>query len=161
MATFKEYIAAEGAADKLPREVLDDLLQRYEWFSVARVIRSAQENAIDGRLAIVAAARAHSSINQQAVKGEMIISLSSNDLIDRFLKEDNLRIIAEEGEPAGDILIEAQLTEEEDVVSEELAEIYLAQGLYKDAIAIYNKLSLQNPEKSVYFAKIIGKIETK
>ena len=32
-----------------------------------------------------------------------------------------------------------------------------AQGLYDEAIAIYRKLSLLNPEKSVYFAEIIDK----
>ena len=52
------------------------------------------------------------------------------------------------------------LDEEDEVVSEELAEIYLAQGLRDEALAIYRKLSLRNPEKSVYFAELIGKIET-
>lgn len=55
---------------------------------------------------------------------------------------------------------EAELSDEEDLVSEELAEIYLAQGLRSEALAAYRKLSLLNPEKSVYFAKIIGQIET-
>ena len=41
----------------------------------------------------------------------------------------------------------------------EVAEIYLAQGLCDKAIAIYRKLSLLNPEKSVYFAELIGKLE--
>ena len=53
------------------------------------------------------------------------------------------------------------LDEEDEVVSEELAEIYLAQGLRDEALAIYRKLSLRNPEKSVYFAELIDKIEKK
>ena len=50
---------------------------------------------------------------------------------------------------------------DDDLVTEDLAEIYLAQGLYDEAIAIYRKLSLLNPEKSVYFASLIDKIANK
>ena len=46
-----------------------------------------------------------------------------------------------------------------EIVSEQLAEIYLKQGMKKEAIEMYRKLSLQNPEKSIYFAKILEKIK--
>ena len=42
--------------------------------------------------------------------------------------------------------------------TEELAEIYRQQGLNDEACAIYRKLSLRNPEKSVYFAELIDEI---
>ena len=72
-----------------------------------------------------------------------------------------LRIVQEIGPLSlAEVRTEADLTDEEDLVSEELAEIYLAQGLRAKAIDTYRKLSLLNPEKSVYFAELIGRIET-
>ena len=93
--------------------------------------------------------------------GVSLCALSPADLIDRFLKEGGHRIVAEEGEVVEEVRTEAELSGDDDLVTEDLAEIYLAQGLYDEAIAIYRKLSLLNPEKSVYFASLIDKIANK
>jgi len=45
-------------------------------------------------------------------------------------------------------------------VSETLAEIYVAQEHPELAIEIYRKLSLDNPEKSAYFASLIDKLKS-
>ena len=81
--------------------------------------------------------------------------------IEIFLREGGHRIVAEEGEVVEEVRTEAELSGDDDLVTEDLAEIYLAQGLYDEAIAIYRKLSLLNPEKSVYFASLIDKIANK
>jgi uncharacterized protein (DUF2164 family) len=75
------------------------------------------------------------------------------------LKRDDYRIVAEEG--SADDLSRVEFDDDEDMVSEELAEIYLNQGLYDDAINTYRKLSLLNSEKSIYFAELIAQIEEK
>ena len=88
-----------------------------------------------------------------------LTEVTADDIIDRFLRADNLRIVAEDGEADGDIVTEAAFDADDDLASEELAEIYLAQGLKDMAKETYRKLSLLNHEKSVYFAELIAKIE--
>lgn len=85
--------------------------------------------------------------------------MTAEDRIERFLLQGDHRIVAQPGEVEEEIRTEAELDEEDDVVSEELAEIYVAQGLRAEAADIYRKLSLRNPEKSVYFAELIRKME--
>ncbi|OJY95758.1 MAG: hypothetical protein BGP13_00200 [Sphingobacteriales bacterium 40-81] len=48
--------------------------------------------------------------------------------------------------------------EQKEVVTEAMAEVYARQGLHKKAIETYQKLSLLNPDKRVYFAAKISKL---
>lgn len=47
------------------------------------------------------------------------------------------------------------------IVSETLAKIYITQGEFKEAIAVYNKLKLKNPEKETYFNSKIDELKSK
>ena len=48
-----------------------------------------------------------------------------------------------------------------EVFTESMADVYLSQGKTQKAIEIYQKLSLQNPSKSAYFADLIKSIKEK
>lgn len=88
--------------------------------------------------------------------------LNQSTLIDRFIEADP-RILPKdriEDLPREQIDISLEsIKESEDNISELLAEIFYAQGHYKRAIAIYDKLSLKFPDKSAYFAIQIKKIK--
>ena len=50
------------------------------------------------------------------------------------------------------------ITKEDGLASESLADIYTKQGKYDQAIEMYRKLSLRNPQKNAYFARKIEAI---
>jgi len=50
------------------------------------------------------------------------------------------------------------ISSEDGLVSETLADIYIKQEKYDKAVEVYRKLSLRNPQKSVYFARKIEEI---
>jgi hypothetical protein len=158
MADLKQYIASSGGG-KIPSvEELNAVLERYEWFELARVVRQISSDKRDSRLSITAPWRSQSSLSRAAIDTEAVLRLTADDIIDRFLQEEDLRIVAK-GDETAEVVTEAKFADEDEVVSEDLAEIYLLQGLSERAVSIYRKLSLQNPEKSIYFAEQISKLE--
>ena len=149
-----------GTVGPVDEAQLDALVGRYEWFTPARILRVLQTGRSDRRVSIAAVSRllplGRFTVDQVGRRKR-----TKRLPIDRFLKEGGHRIVAEEGEVVEEVRTEAELSGDDDLVTEDLAEIYLAQGLYDEAIAIYRKLSLLNPEKSVYFASLIDKIANK
>lgn len=125
-------------------KVLDELIERYPWFSAARAVKMRLEGGAKLRY---------------EVDAEKIAEEREGELINRFLRKSDYRIVAEDGEVTDEVRTEAEIDDEDDLVSEELAEIYLSQGLKCEAIEIYRKLSLLNSEKSAYFAEKIESIE--
>ena len=99
------------------------------------------------------------SIEKTANEDWKTDSLTNDDLIDQFIKS-NPRLKPPQIMPQDqeDISLKS-LTEPEDLITEPIAKIYLAQGLTDKAISIYEKLSLKYPEKSSYFAGQILEIK--
>ena len=88
-----------------------------------------------------------------------------SSLIDRFLmlKPGAIRRISDDQDSEGmenrAAILEKSVTENDELITESLASIYLQQKNYEKALTAYKKLSLKYPEKSIYFATQIEEIE--
>lgn len=82
------------------------------------------------------------------------------DLINKFIQEEP-RIKAKKDFFSPIDMAQQSVTEDENLISETLAKIYVAQGSYAKAIKAYEKLSLKYPEKSTYFADLIKETKEK
>ena len=148
----------------LDSDRLTATIEQYPWWGTARIElakRAMDSQTLDSKSRVITLLHPASLAKYQAIDIDKLTHLSTDDIIDRFLKLDNYRITAEDG-VADDLTTQNIEIEEgeEEYISEELAEIYLNQGLYEEAIDTYRKLSLLNSEKSIYFAELIAKIES-
>ena len=90
---------------------------------------------------------------------------SKDSLIDKFLEGDYGVIRQNPAEPkdtSNDHLkqvAEKSVEENEEIITETLANIYFQQKNFEKALDAFEKLSLKYPEKSVYFASRIKEIE--
>ena len=152
----KNFSDTQNDLITIDNELIEPLFRTERWSE--KVENSTSSDALGGDLVQTLCSRP--VLGAQSIDVERLTKITSEDIIDKFLRADTHRIVAEEGEVTQEIVVEAAFDEEDDMVSEELAEIYLAQGLKDMAKETYRKLSLLNPEKSIYFAGIIQKIDS-
>ena len=147
---------AENEPLEIPLEAVEGLMRSERW-SVAEGSAKAANVAANELLEELLE---RPSVGEQSIDIERLMLVTADDIIDKFLRSEPRRIVAEEGDVTDDIVTEPELDEDDEFVSEELAEVYLKQGLKDMAKETYRKLSLLNPEKSIYFAEIISKIDS-
>ena len=152
----KNFSDTQNDLITIDNELIEPLFRTERWSE--SVENSTSSDALGGDL--VQSLCSRPALDAQSIDVERLTKITSDDIIDKFLRSDSHRIVAEEGEVTQEIVVEAAFDDEDDMVSEELAEIYLAQGLKDMAKETYRKLSLLNPEKSIYFAEIISKIDS-
>ena len=140
---------------------IEQLLEQYPWWSAVHlaIARTSQGEITDAATRLVAMLHPTATLRPADIDLERLRHVSTEDIIDRFLKLEDYRIVAKDGDDSD--LATPQMEDDDELVSEEIAEIYEKQGLYADAIATYRKLSLLNSEKSIYFARLISDIEKK
>ena len=140
---------------------IETLVERYPWWSGAHLSLARKQSDAERSetTRLIATLHPFALVERRSIDAARLTHLTTDDLIERFLKRGDYKIVAQDG--AADDLSEVKIDEDDDMISEELAEIYKNQGLYSEAIAIYRKLSLLNSEKSIYFAELIAEIEDK
>jgi tetratricopeptide (TPR) repeat protein len=104
--------------------------------------------------------------NREEVRKEIAESVTKSnvnqfhDILDKFIKE-NPSITRPRAEFFNPVNMAKQSVEEdEDLVTETLANLYYKQGNHRKAIRAYEKLCLIYPSKMTYFASLIQKIKS-
>ncbi|MBO7189772.1 MAG: hypothetical protein J6V55_04215 [Alistipes sp.] len=140
---------------------IEQLLEQYPWWSAIRlaIARKGKGEIKDAATRLVATLHPTATLRSADIDLERLRHVSAEDIIERFLKLDDYRIVAKDGDDSD--LATPKIEDDDELVSEEIAEIYEKQGLYAEAIATYRKLSLLNSEKSIYFARLISDFEKK
>ncbi|MDK2977424.1 MAG: hypothetical protein PWP52_138 [Bacteroidales bacterium] len=89
---------------------------------------------------------------------DIIENADDNDLIARFIAE-KPRIKPKEVTDHQKDISRESTKEDDDLLTETLIKVYIAQGYIEKAIKSYEKLSLKYPEKSTYFANQIKELK--
>lgn len=149
----------EGAGS----EELRSLAKRYPWWGALKLHLHKNEGAAEGSLLYAYKLRerlAPQTPNLKSINPDELRRSPTLGIIDEFLREGEHKITIGEGttdEKLDTLSPDEEL--EEEFVSEELAEIYAKQHLFDLAIEIYQKLSLQDSQKSIYFAELIEELK--
>jgi len=152
---------------------LEELIRKYPFFNIAQILylknlQITNNNEFENQLKLTAAYSPDRSMLKEilfeyttdiaAKPTSDIRQQSSNELIDKFIREEP-RISQPDEKKIAEINIpEQDETAIYDVATETLAKIFLKQGNKSKAIKIYKQLILKIPEKSSYFAAQIEKI---
>lgn len=80
-------------------------------------------------------------------------------LIDSFIKQRPKIVVKEDAEIKTEDVSKNSLSEPNEFITETLARVYVQQGYLDKAVFAYKKLSLKYPEKNIYFASQIEKLE--
>lgn len=91
-----------------------------------------------------------------SVKRNKVSKVTEKDnLVEGFLSRGSTKSPSDARLEIAEVDTDFEFTAEEELISEQLAEILGKQGYYKKAISMYGKLALKYPEKSIYFAGLI------
>ncbi len=139
---------------------LRNLCAAYPWFSAPRIALNLRGEKCEQSFLIGRTLRSRINAEIKEVTAAEIASRSTMGLIDDFIRGGEHKIVVNEATP-DDLTgmdVDWQEADDDGFATEELAEIYASQHLFDQAIEIYQKLSLQDSQKSVYFAELIRRL---
>lgn len=150
--------------------VLEQIIKDYPYFSLAHILYLRNlKNLQDERfMEYLPRAAAFASNRSQLLRflsknppqpPKRSFSKKADSIIEKFLKDEPRINPSRDFTPRTPDPADKSLEENDDVISETLARMYLNQGNPVRAIQIYSKLCLLIPEKSSYFAGQIEKIK--
>jgi hypothetical protein len=163
MNSFAEHIAGNGR--RPGAQELGEVLKKYPWFLTARRMLAEETGQTDALLELHYLSHPK-KVTPHATEppqdhDDTPLSQTEEEIIDSFLRKEDLRVIPTEETPEYDAAHGSSVLElSDEMVSEELADIYRNQGLNEQARQIYERLILFYPEKSIYFAEIIGEMDS-
>ena len=171
-SSFFKFVASseiqeeEKASSVIPEKTFVipeiDLYGSKESLSAELALLDEKRKSLDELKAIIAARlqemeeeKHQTDVGETSPKKKM----SKKELIEKFIAE-NPSISKPKAAFYNPITVaQNSVIDKGEIVSETLAKIYYKQGYFDKAISIYEKLSLNNPEKSVYFAAQIEMIK--
>lgn len=159
MVETDKYLLTGSLLCNAPDDELRKIVERYPWFSLAELLLARRTGRSDAALELIYGARLAAGIplKQDACVQQHDPTLSA---IEQFLNTGEHRIVPDETTPDDDLSARVpEQDDDEEPITEELAEIYRMQGLYNQALEAYKRLCLLYPKKSVYFAEIIAKLD--
>lgn len=168
-----EEVLTEGASTELDVEVMATGISHYTALHLEKELEQNQEQPETGKQ-IGEQGREKSFLdwlkNPQVIekqgkkeekKEETEVKKPKDILVEKFIREEP-KISKPKSEFYSPINMARQsVTEDDNLASETLAKIYIAQGNYSKAIRTLRVLELKYPEKSLYFAALIQETRKK
>lgn len=153
----------ERSGAKEERDALEKAARMFPWFTLPEValLRLCREENRNCRKQYGKLELSFFGNSYYSILGGKIPEFDETDrtfdLIDNFLekKVGRIRLQPTEEETPNEDLARFEAPR---IITEEMAKIYLAQGMKKEAKAVYTELALQHPEKSDEFLRIAGTI---
>ena len=159
---LEREILYEAVYSTIEREVQEDIEE--EQSEVETEVPEREENSKLSpytRWLQERARQIHYQTSEESEQERASEKASQLDLIDKFIKSDPKITRRSQELFSNENLAKMSLVEDEDFVTETLARVYVKQGKMDKAIKAYKQLSLKYPEKSIYFANQLKKLQNK